>query len=213
MGTYRLALALGITTLATSNNALAQSAPATPVSEPPPPIEDPRPTADAAAARERARFRFGIGGGFGAGFSGFVAAGGPAIQLALGVQLNDRWAIYAQGLAQSIVFIGNLQGALMAEWSIDPSLATLSVGAGTAFTFQLVGPPCASCIPPQELALALPIEVGVHSHRRTSTQIHRAGFRFAIQLTPTYAVWRNAVYSAPSPLGIAFSLQFGWALR
>lgn len=214
MGTHRLAFALAFCALTATSSALAQNAPATTVSEPaPPPLIDPQPTAQTAIDRERARVRFGISAGFGGALSGFAFGAGPAVQLAIGAQLNDRWALYAQGLLQSVLFIGHAQGALMVEWSMDPSLGSVAVGVGTSYVYALVGPPCADCVPPRELAITVPVEIAMHAHRRSSTQVHRSGFRAALQLAPTFAVWRNSPFSTASPLGASASLLFGWALR
>jgi hypothetical protein len=214
MESHRLALALGFCTLTTTCLTFAQNAPVTTVSEPaPPPLNDPQPTAQTAIDRERARVRFGISAGFGGAISGFAFGAGPAVQLAIGAQLNDRLALYAQGLLQSVLFIGHAQGALMVEWSMDPSLGSVAVGVGTSYVFAFAGPPCADCVPPHELAITVPVELAIHAHRRSSTQVHRLGFRAALQLAPTFAVWRNSPFATASPLGASASLLFGWALR
>lgn len=212
MGNRYFVLALGICACFVASPARAQSAAVTSTSELAPPV-DPPPTAEVMAARQRPRGRFGVSGGFGGALSGFTAGLGVSAELSFGAQLNDRWAIYAQGLVHSVFVFNHLQAALLAEWSAEPTLLTLSFGAGVSSMLSISASPCLGCTAPEELALVLPVELGVHTHLRPSTDVHRSGFRLGIQVAPTVALWRNRSDSTGTPLGLACSLQFGWALR
>jgi hypothetical protein len=183
--------------------ALAQSAPATSVSQP----------ADyTIAERSVSRVRFGISAGLGWYLSGSVYAGGPGITLELGSQLNDRWAVYGHASVHSVVFVGQWQAAAMAEWSATDSTLTLGFGAGFSHAFMLGGPPVAGYVSPDEFSLVLPLELGVNAHGRSSTDVTRSGFRFALQLAPTVAFYVHGNHGS-IPLGALLALQFGWATR
>jgi hypothetical protein len=169
--------------------------------------------ASALIARQRAnwRLRLGIGGGF----AKWVATnpdhlnegGGLGFGLDFGVQLNDRFALYARGAAETILFTSSAYGAVVGEVGFDH----LSIGTGVGW----MGTQVAGLFYGSGRSagyLAIPIVLGITPGAREGAAVRRTGFH----------IWVDAVLGVPlgatrpgdeRGLGWYGSIKFGYVWR
>lgn len=170
------------------------------------------PTTATLTARERPRVHFEIAGSIGVALSSYLGSGSIGITSSLGVQVNDRWALYARGALHSVFFMGNFHGAVFAEHNIAGSILSLGFGAGAQHSYLLAGPPCAGCVLPWELSVIVPMELSLDPIERSPTQIERRGIRISFEGAPTFSI-RGQTNNSPSLLGGYLCFRVGWALR
>jgi hypothetical protein len=165
------------------------------------------------AKRSKPRVRLGLGGAGGGGYfwaSGRpfvhslarrdVTGGGAGFAFDIGLQINDRFAVYVHGAVDTILFANSLLGAVLGEVGYDT--VSLATGVGV---MGILNTPILSRGESRTL-LALPVVLGITPFGRSESSMRRSGFHIWLEGAVRIELGRSSV-------GPYFGLKLGYVWR
>lgn len=154
--------------------------------------------------RNDPRLRAGIGVGFGLESLGDanIVGGGFGLVGELGVQVNDRWAVYLRTTAETLFLLGAASVAVLAEVGFDRW--SVSTGLGGTIAYFIAAGGGSSGAP---AGLVLPLVVGITPFGRAEDSVLRRGLHLWLEGDLTLQLGATAL-----PGGRPLTLRGGGSL-
>jgi hypothetical protein len=160
--------------------------------------------------RNEPRLRAGIGLGFGLeSFGSGGAGGGFGLVGEVGLQVNDRWAVYLRTTAETALLVGSASAAVLAEVGFDRLSVSTGFG-GTAAYFVVPGGGTSAA----PVGLLIPLVVGITPVGRADDSVARRGVHLWLEGDLTFQVGGTTVLGGrPFRPGGGASLFVGYVWR